>query len=228
MFAKMGAKVIVSDINEKEGQKTCEEIQTFNKDVFFIPCNVAEPLQVKDLIKKSVEKLGRIDFAINNAGISGKLSPTLTYPLEEYHRVIAINQHGVFYCIQEELKVMLQQGFGNIVNVASVAGLKGMPMSSPYAASKHAVVGITKSVALEMATKNIRVNAVCPVFTLTNMVENMFVDRPDFEEKLKISIPMKRYGKVEEIAYQIIWLCSEESSFITGQALAIDGGMMAS
>lgn len=226
-FIQLGAKVIISDINETEGQKTTEEIKSMGGDAHFFRCDVAEAKEVFDLVDFTKKTYQRLDFAINNAGISGKLSPTINYPIEEYLKVIAINQNGVFYGMQAQLKMMLAQGSGCIVNIASVAGLRGMPMSSPYAASKHAVIGLTKSVALEMASKNIRVNAVCPVFTLTNMVENMFVDRPDFEEKLRLGIPMKRYGTVTDIANQIIWLCSDESSFITGQSLTVDGGMMA-
>ncbi len=226
-FAKLGAKVIVSDIDEIEGQKTVASIRELGEDAHFFKCDVSDVKQVFELVEFTKTTYQRLDFAINNAGIAGKLSPTINYPIDEYLKVIAINQNGVFYGMQAQLKVMLAQGSGCIVNIASVAGLRGMPMSSPYAASKHAVIGLTKSVALEMAAKNIRVNAVCPVFTLTNMVESMFVDRPDFEEKLRVGIPMKRYGTVTDIANQIIWLCSDESSYITGQSLTVDGGMMA-
>ncbi|TAE72683.1 MAG: glucose 1-dehydrogenase [Bacteroidetes bacterium] len=227
-FAKLGAKIILSDINETEGQKITELIKELGQEAHFFKCDVADAKQVTDLLNFTNNTYQRLDFAVNNAGISGKLSPTINYPIDEYLKVIAINQNGVFYGMQEQLKIMLPQKSGCIVNIASVAGLRGMPMSSPYAASKHAVIGLTKSVALEMASKNIRVNAVCPVFTLTNMVESMFIDRPDFEEKLRLGIPMKRYGTVTDVANQIIWLCSDESSFITGQSLSVDGGIMAS
>ena len=157
-------------------------------------------------------------------GLGPKLANT---PLDEYYKVMKVNVDGVFYCMQAEIQQMLAQERGVIINVASIAGLRGLPNSAPYTASKHAVIGLTKAAALEYARKNIRINAVCPVFTRTPLVEKMFEVDASYEQKLMNTIPMKRYGTPEDIAAAIIWLCSDQSSFITGQAVPLDGGMTA-
>ncbi|MEA5459396.1 glucose 1-dehydrogenase [Arcicella sp. LKC2W] len=228
LFAQHGAKVIVSDITIDGGHETVKMIQDIGGEATFIECNVANEESVNNLIFKTIEIYKRLDFGINNAGIGGLWTPTHKYPTDNFEKVMAINTTGVFMCMRAELDVMTKQGFGSIVNVSSVAGLSGFPNNVAYAASKHAVVGMTKSAGLEYAKKGIRVNAVCPVFTITPLVTEMFdVIGDDMKDKLEASIPMKRFGKPEEIAEAIVWLCSDSASFITGHALPIDGGITA-
>jgi NAD(P)-dependent dehydrogenase (short-subunit alcohol dehydrogenase family) len=228
LFAERGAKIVVSDVAVEGGHETVKMIQDKGGEATFIECNVAHEESVNNLIAKTVEVYGRLDCGINNAGIGGIWTSTNNYPTDNFEKVMAVNTTGVFMCMRAELNVMLQQGSGAIVNVASIAGLSGFPKNVAYAASKHAVVGMTKSAGLEYAKKGIRVNAACPVFTITPMVTGMFdVIGDDMKEKLEASIPMKRFGQPEEIAEAIVWLCSDAASFITGHALPIDGGIMA-
>ncbi len=220
-FAREGATVVVSDINEAGGHETVEMI---GETAFFIKADVSDPEQVENLIRQIVLKYNRLDVAINNAGVGGVMGKMHEMPLHHYKKVMNINLDGVFYCLQHELRQMLAQGSGCIVNVASVAGLRPLPNSAAYSASKHAVVGLTKTAALEYARKNIRINAVCPVFTHSAMVQGMFDVAPELEQKLLKAIPMGRYGQPEDVAQAILWLCSDENNFLTGHALPIDGG----
>ncbi|MES2794395.1 MAG: glucose 1-dehydrogenase [Bacteroidota bacterium] len=227
LFAKNNANVVVSDLNIDGGEETARLIIDAGGIAVFIACDVTNELEVNSLIQKTVSDFGRIDFAVNNAGIGGKWLPTHKYPTENFRQVMEVNTMGVFFCMRAELNVMLEQGFGSIVNVASVAGLNGFPNNLAYDASKHAVVGLTKTAGLEYAKLGIRVNAVCPVFTITPLVESIFLLDPSMEQKLQNSIPMKRYGKAEEIADAIVYLSSPAASFITAHAMPIDGGMTA-
>jgi NAD(P)-dependent dehydrogenase (short-subunit alcohol dehydrogenase family) len=190
-------------------------------------CDVAKETEVDNLITQAVDIFGNIDFAVNNAGIGGKWLPTHKYPTDNFRQVMEVNTMGVFFCMRAQIDQMLKQGHGAIVNVSSVSGLLGFPNNVAYDTSKHAVIGLTKTAALEYAPKGIRVNAVCPVFTITPMVEQIFLLDPAMEQKLQNAIPMKRYGKASEIADSIVFLCSDASSFITGTAMPIDGGMIA-
>jgi NAD(P)-dependent dehydrogenase (short-subunit alcohol dehydrogenase family) len=183
--------------------------------------------EVAALVQTAVEQYGRLDIGINNAGIGSNWKRLADYELEDWDRVLAVNLTGVFLCMRQQLKQMLQQGSGAIVNVASIAGLRGLANSAAYTASKHGVVGLTKAAALEYAKQHIRINAVCPVFTRTPLFEALFDVNPTYEERIKKNIPMRRYGQPEEIAQAILWLCSDRADFITGHALPIDGGMMA-
>jgi NAD(P)-dependent dehydrogenase (short-subunit alcohol dehydrogenase family) len=174
-----------------------------------------------------VERYGRLDCAFNNAGIEGEFASTPELSLENWHRVISINLDGVFYCMKYEIQQMLKQGGGSIVNTSSVAGLIGLPGGSAYVAAKHGVAGLTKTAALEFAKANIRVNAVCPGFIRTPMVERV-LDRGTFdEERVIASEPINRMGKPEEIAEAVLWLCSAAASFVTGVAFPVDGGYTA-
>jgi NAD(P)-dependent dehydrogenase (short-subunit alcohol dehydrogenase family) len=228
LFAMQGANVVVSDINEKGGIETVELIKNKNGSAIFIKCNVAKYDEVENLMNKTVEHFGSIDVAVNNAGIGGKsLQKTAEHPFDDWDRVIAVNQTGVFYCMKLEIQQMLKQGYGNIINIASIAGLRGLPNNLSYVASKHAVVGMTKTAALEYARKNIRVNAVCPVFTHSALFQQLLDSKEGLDQKLKMGIPMSRFGQPEEIGEAILWLTSDKSKFITGHALPVDGGMMA-
>lgn len=226
-FAENGAAVVVSDVNPAGGEETSALIRKNGGEAVFVPVDVADPEQVARLIGRAVETFGRLDVAVNNAGIGGSWRRTGDYPQDEWHRVLAINLSGVFYCMQHELRQMVSQGGGAIVNVASIAGVRALPNASAYVASKHGVVGLTRTAALEYARHNIRVNAVCPVFTRTPLFQDMLDADPRLEERLVRNIPMRRYAAPEEIAETIFWLCSDSATFITGQAINVDGGMTA-
>lgn len=226
-LATQGAQVIVSDVNDTDGQETVNLIRKANGTAIYIHADVSQKADVINLIQKGVDHFGQLDIAINNAGIGGPFAPTGQYTDEAWEQVIAINQTGVFYCMREELKHMSTNQKGVIVNIASIAGLKAMPNASAYVASKHAVIGLTKTAALEYARFNIRVNAVCPVFTRSPLFDKMFDIDPSFEEKLKRNIPLRRYGQTKDIANAILWLCDDASEFVTGLSLPIDGGLLA-
>lgn len=223
-FAKHGAIVVVADINLESAQKVVEEIVTNGGICRSIKVNVAKFEEVDYLIKATIKEFGRLDVIVNNAGIGPNLLRTHESSLEDWNRVIAVNQTGVFYCMKLALVEFLRQGGGTIVNIASLAGLKASPNNISYSASKFAVVGMTKSVAMEYATKNIRVNAVCPGYTESALLDQLIAAKPEMDAILKSVIPMKRYGKAEEIAEAAVWLASDNTKFITGQTITLDGG----
>ncbi len=225
LFAKHGATVIISDINEENANQICNEINHEEGSAEVILANVAKYEEVEKLINEVVSKYGQLDVMVNNAGIGNKeLLKTAEHTLEDWNNVIAVNQSGVFYCMKLALQQMMKQGGGNIVNVASLAGLKASGSNIAYTASKFAVVGMTKSAALEYGSKNIRINAVCPGYTKTNLLDKLTQSNEVIEGKLLKYIPMKRFGKPQEIAEAIYWLASDQSSFITGQTITLDGG----
>ncbi|MEM7033846.1 MAG: glucose 1-dehydrogenase [Chloroflexota bacterium] len=222
-----GAVVVISDISPDTGQQTAQQIEDQGGQAQFIQTDVSQIDAVEQLISTIVDTYGRLDIAINNAGIGGRGANIADYSFEDWHQVMDINLNAVFYCMKFQSPQMVKQNGGLIVNTSSIAGLRGLANSSAYSASKHGVIGLTKTAALEYARNNIRVNAVCPVFTRTPLVEELFENRPDFEEKLVRNIPMRRYGQPEDIAKVIVWLCSDDSEFMTGQAIPIDGGLTA-
>ncbi len=233
-FARKGAKVAVSDINETSGQETVNQIKQGGGNAFFVRCDVANPGQIEAAINKTVDVFGRLDIAINNAGIGGKFGKLLDQSKHDFDQMMAINVGSVFYGMQYQIRQMLAQESsgeqpvrGKIVNVSSIAGVKGMPMGGPYSAAKHAVIGLTKTAALEYVRQGIRVNAVCPVYTHSAMVDTLIEAAPGMEDRMRRMIPMGRFGQPDEIAQAILWLCADENSFTTGQALQLDGGMTA-
>lgn len=223
-FAKHGAIVIVSDIDLESAQKVVDDIKLNEGKATVNKCNVTTFEEVENLINSTVKEYGKLDVIVNNAGIGPNLLRTDKSTLEDWNRVIAVNQTGVFYCMKLALKQMLKQGGGNIVNIASLAGLKASPNNISYSASKFAVVGMTKSAALEYGRKNIRINAVCPGYTHSALLDKLLSVSPDMGRKLKRFIPMGRFGEANEIAEAICWLASENSKFITGQTITLDGG----
>ena len=228
-FAKEGATVVVSDINEQGGTETVESITETGGKAIFVKTNVAVFEEVEQLINTIVEQFGRLDIAINNAGIGGIPARTIDMSLESWDKVMAVNATGVFYCMKLEIKQMLAQGGGVIVNTASIAGLRGLPNNLAYVASKHAVVGMTKTAAMEYARNNIRVNALCPVFTVTPLFNPEVMDKMSagLSDKLKSNVPMKRFADPIEMANTTLWLCSDKASFVTGHAMPVDGGLTA-
>jgi NAD(P)-dependent dehydrogenase (short-subunit alcohol dehydrogenase family) len=226
-FAKAGAKVVVADISVEGGEETVELCRAENTDSFFVQCDVSKSMDVEILVRKAVEYYGRIDYAHNNAGIEGPQALTGDYPEEQFDRVVAINLRGVFLSMHYEIPHMLRQGGGAIVNTASVAGLVGTRGTIAYVASKHAVVGMTKSAALEYARSNIRVNCVCPGVIHTAMIDRFTHGDPEALAQYAEGEPVGRMGTPEEVANAVIWLCSDQASFVTGHALAVDGARVA-
>ncbi|MGH1365033.1 MAG: SDR family NAD(P)-dependent oxidoreductase [Calditrichia bacterium] len=226
-FARAGAKVMATDINGDSAAKTVADIVADGSQAFSATLDVANHADVKKTVEATVAQLGRLDIALNNAGIGGEVRRTSDVTLEDWDRVIAVNQTGVFYCMREELKQMQQQESGVIVNVASIAGMKALPKQMAYTASKHAVIGMTKAAALEYAQRNIRINAVCPVFTRSALLEELFSHREGIEQQLLRGIPVGRFGEPADIVNAILWLSAEQSSFITGLSLPVDGGQTA-
>lgn len=223
-FAKKGATVVVADINLENAQKIVDEIVTNQGNALPIKVNVAKFTDVEKLINTTVAEFGKIDIMINNAGIGPSYLKTHEATLRDWDRVISVNQTGVFYGMKLALQQFLIQGYGNIVNVASLAGLKASSHNISYSASKFAVVGMTKSAAMEYASQNIRINAVCPGYTASPLLDQLRNTKPEMDAKLKSVIPMKRYAKPDEIAAAVLWLASDETQFITGQTITLDGG----
>lgn len=225
LIAAHGATVVVSDIEPEKAQRVVDEIKSAGGVALAIQADVADFAAVASLIATTVETYGKLDVMINNAGIGGEQrKKTADHTQEDWHNVIAVNQTGVFYCMKAALQQMQKQGYGTIVNVASLAGLKPSGYNLSYSASKFAVIGMTKSAALEYGSKNIRINAVCPGYTHSALLDKLLKSRPNMEETLKRLIPMDRFGEPPEIAEAIAWLASDNSKYITGQTLTIDGG----
>lgn len=227
LLAKEGAQVMIADYAPEGAEKTVKMIIDAGGAASWIAADVSITRQVEGMVAQTVEKYGRLDYAFNNAGIEGAMAETANYPEDVFDRVIAINLKAVWLCMKYELPQMLKQGRGVIVNTASDAGLVGLAGAAAYNASKHGVVGLTKTAALEYATRNIRVNCVCPGFIRTAMVERV-IDRGSIgEDQMIASEPMGRIGKPEEIAAGVLWLLSDAASFVTGHAMSIDGGYIA-
>lgn len=226
-LAAAGAKVMVADIDVAGCAETVALIAAADGEASMQAVDVADEDSVSALVAATVDTYGRLDIAFNNAGVAGAVGRTADYANEEWHRVIAINLTGVWYCMKHELRQMMAQGGGAIVNTASVAGLVGMKNAPAYCAAKHGVVGLTRNAALEYAKQNIRINAVCPGGVRTNMTESADRERPGLLDALAKQEPMGRLASPEEIASAVVWLCSDGASFMTGHALAVDGGYVA-
>lgn len=225
LFGELGAKVVVSDLDILSAEAIAKEIQEAGGEALPMKTDVSDFGEFEYLLGQTVHHYGSVDVLVNNAGIGPKhLAKTGDSTLEDWDRVIAVNQTGVFYGMKLALQQMTKQGSGNIVNVASLAGLKASGNNISYAASKFAVVGMTKAAALEYAGHNIRINAVCPGYTHSALLGRLLDARPDMDDLLLQHIPMKRFGKAEEIAEAIVWLASPGTAFITGQTVTLDGG----
>jgi NAD(P)-dependent dehydrogenase (short-subunit alcohol dehydrogenase family) len=223
-FAQEGAKLVVADMNEDGGQQTVHMITEKGGETTFVRTDVSQAVEVQALISKAVETYGRLDCAHNNAGIpGGGRALTAEYAEDTWHQVIAVNLTGVWLCMQYEIPQMLPQGGGTIGNTASAWGLVGAPGASAYVASKHGVVGLTKTAALEYAQQGIRVNCVCPGVIHTPMTTRGLSD-PELRARIIATAPIGRVGTSEEIAEAVVWLCSDAASFVTGHAMSVDGG----
>ncbi len=227
LFAQAGVKVVVAGRREAEGNETVDLVRAAGSDGIFVKTDVAIAADVQALVRKTVEKFGRVDIAFNNAGIEGNLVPIVIQPEADWDRTIAINLKGTWLCLKYEIQQMLKQRSGGaIVNMASVAGLIGSAGFATYSASKHGVMGLTKCAALETARSGIRVNVVCPAVIETPMGERIF-GGPDVKPYAVGLHPIGRFGKPMEVAEAVVWMCSDRASFMTGQSLVLDGGFLA-
>jgi NAD(P)-dependent dehydrogenase (short-subunit alcohol dehydrogenase family) len=226
LFAKAGAKVIFSGRREVEGNETLSLVRAEGGDGYFIKSDASKSADVESLVQKTIDKYGRLDVAFNNAGIEGVWAPLIEQTEENWDQVQNINLKGVWLSLKYEILQMLKQGGGGaIVNMSSVAGLIGAAGAGVYVASKHGVLGLTKSAAIEYAAHGIRVNAVCPGVIETPMAERAFAE-PALSKRMLSLHPLGRFGKPLEVAEAVLWLCSDKSSFTTGQYLGIDGGLL--
>lgn len=226
-FARRGAKVVVSDINESDGRATMESILEAGGQAIFVKTDVSKEQEVAALIDVCRSTYGDLGHMINNAGIGEGLHFFEDITTEHYLKTIAVNQTGVFYCMRLALKIMKEQGHGNIINTASAAGIRSAPRMGAYAASKHAVVGMTKTAAAEYGKYGIRVNAICPTVIETPMGDSYLSENQHIQKVMLQSVPMRRFGQADEVARTICWLCSNDASYLNGVALPIDGGSTA-
>lgn len=226
-MAREGAAVVVSDIATDGGKETVGMIEEAGGKGLFVKADVADAKEVEALVQAAVNRFGALDYAVNNAGIESDYSPIAECPEDRWDRVIGIDLKGVWLCMKYEIRQMLKQQRGCIVNMASICGQSGSPGSSPYVAAKHGVVGITKVAALEYSSANIRVNAICPGFIATRMMENLSSQNVELAKAVLGLIPMGRMGRPEEIAEGVVFLCSDAASYVTGNSLTADGGFLA-
>jgi NAD(P)-dependent dehydrogenase (short-subunit alcohol dehydrogenase family) len=226
-FAARGAKVIVADWLEDKEQTTLKQVKAAGGQAIFLACDVSKSNDVQTMVEKTIATYGRLDFAFNNAGIEGATAGTHDCTEENWDKTIDINLKGTWLCMKYEIAHMLQQGKGAIVNCASVAGLIGFPGLPAYVASKHGVVGLTKTAALENAKQNIRINAVCPGVIHTAMIDRITGMDKEVEKQFISMEPVGRMGNPEEVAEAVMWLCSDAASFVTGHSMPVDGGWIA-
>jgi NAD(P)-dependent dehydrogenase (short-subunit alcohol dehydrogenase family) len=226
-FAEAGAAVVLTDVNEQSIRSAAEELVGGGHRALAVRCNVADEAEVAAMVAQTVSTFGRLDAAFNNAGVMPPAVETADASGEDFDRVTAINLRGVWNCMKYELRQMREQGSGAIVNCSSIGGLIGNPGRAIYHASKHGVIGLTKSAALEYAARGIRINAVCPGTIETPMVADMLAKESVTTEDFQRDLPIGRLGRPEEIAAAVLWLCSEGASFVIGHALAVDGGYTA-
>ncbi len=223
-FAAEGAAVALADINEAAARAAAEQLVAAGHNAIGIHCDVADDAQVKAMVEQTVSTFGRLDAAFNNAGIQSPVSEVADASVEEFDRVNAVNLRAVFSCMKYELLKMREQGSGAIVNNSSLGGLVGIAGRAIYHAGKHGVLGLTKSAALDYASRGIRINAVCPGIIDTPMVAGMLTSQEEAMKELMKDVPIGRLGRAEEIADAVVWLCSPRASFVIGHALAVDGG----
>lgn len=221
-FARLGAKIAVVDV--QDGSETVELVKQAGSEAIFIKCDVSKDAEVEAMVNQTVKTFGRLDFAINNAGVEGVLSPVHKLSESDWDKTININLKGIWLCMKHQIPYMLQQGSGSIVNTASIAGVMGFANMAAYVSSKHGVVGLTKTAALELAKSGIRVNAICPGAIKTPMAERGMGGNAEMEKAYLSMIPMGRMGKPEEIADTAVYLCSDAAGYVTGQIMVADGG----
>jgi NAD(P)-dependent dehydrogenase (short-subunit alcohol dehydrogenase family) len=227
LFAREGARVLACDLDEAGGEATVAAIREAGGEAAFRRVDVSVEAEVEGMVADCVERYGRLDCALNNAGVSGPTGPIHQTDFEAWNRTLAINLGGVFLAMKHEIPVMQSQGGGAIVNTASGAGLIATPFMAAYCASKHAILGITKTAAVENATTGVRVNAICPGTTDTPMLRATMAIDPGVEKMILNAMPGGRFGEPEEVAEAAIWLCSDRASFVSGDSLLVDGATVA-
>ena len=226
-FAKEGASVVVADVDEGGGSETVDLIEDGGGEATFVATDVTDPEDVQTMVDTAVDTYGGLDHAFNNAGVEGENAPSGEHPLDNWGHVIDINLKGVFLSLRAQIPAMLEDGGGAIVNTSSIAGVVGFPGLAPYVASKHGVIGLTKTAAVEYSGDGVRANAICPGVIDTPMVERTSEETPEQIEQTIAATPIGRLGSPEEIGDAAVWLCSEDASFVTGEAFVADGGLTA-
>lgn len=224
-FAKKGAKIVLADW--ADASETLALIKALGGEAIFVKTDISKSEEVKAMIEKTIATFGSLDFAFNNAGIEGISAPIQDCTEENWDKTLGVNLKGTWLCMKHEIPEMLKRNKGVIINCSSVAGLVGYPGLAAYVASKHGVIGLTKTAALECAKVGIRVNAVCPGAIKTAMIDRLTGNKKEVENQFANSEPVGRLGQPEEVANAVIWLCSDEASFVTGDAMAVDGGWVA-
>jgi len=227
LFAEEGARVVVSDIAPEGGEETVKMIEGAGGGAIFARVDISKAAEVEAAVNKAVETFGQLDYAVNNAGMETQPTPTVDCAESDFDRTIMVNLKGTWLCMKYEIQQMLKSGIGAIVNVSSIAGLVGVAAMPAYVAAKHGIVGLTKTAALEYGTSGIRVNAVCPSAIRTPMLEQVIASIPEAGKDMEANHPIGRIGETKEVAETIVWLCSDAASFVTGHALAVDGGLLA-
>jgi NAD(P)-dependent dehydrogenase (short-subunit alcohol dehydrogenase family) len=227
-FAEAGASVVLADCNQETIGNAVEGLRGAGHNAIGVTCDVTDTAQVEAMIKRAVSTYGRLDAAFNNAGVNSESTAFLETGDDEFERVMNVNLRGVWHCMKGELRQMMAQGSGAIVNCSSIGGLKGSRGRSAYSASKHAVIGLTRSAALDYAATGIRINAVCPGMVHTPMAVAVTKNYdPEVVKRMVAQAPIDRFGEPEEIAAAVVWLCSPAASFMVGHAMAVDGGILA-
>ncbi len=227
LFAREGAKVAIADVQIDAGREAVDQVKQAGGEAVFLECDVTKSNDVEKLVADCVETFGRLDCAFNNAGILGEMGKTADCSEENYDRLMSVNLKGVWLCMKYEIRRMLEQGGGVIVNTASNAGMKGQPELPVYGAAKAAIVQLTRTAALEYVRSGIRINCINPGLIWTPMVKRQTADHPGAVEKFSEELPIGRLGKPEEIGEAVVWLCSDAASYVTGHAMNVDGGVLA-
>lgn len=223
-FIAGGAKVVIADLDESLANQLVSELQADNHQALFVKTDVSDPDSVAALVEQTLQQFGALHYAVNNAGIEGERTPIAETSLDNWHKVINIDLNGVFYCLRQQIPAILQSGGGAIVNMASIMGSVAAPGISAYVAAKHGVLGLTKTAAQEYSAQGVRVNAVCPGFIKTPLVEKHL--DPEMEARALAMHPIGRLGKAEEVAATVAYLCSDQAAFVAGSAYGVDGGYL--
>ena len=227
LFAREGARVVVADVQEPALQETVDRIAGAGGEATAVPADVTDEAQVQALVEAALDRYGRLDCAHNNAGISDAVTAFADLTLEQVQRMLGVNLVGVFLCMKHELKHMVDTGRGAVVNTASGAGVVGAPGLAHYSASKHGVLGLTKSAALEYTRAGVRINAVCPGTVDTPMLQDTIAGDPGFEKLMRRTTPTGEFGRPEEVAEVAVWLCSDRARYVNGESVICDAGAIA-